>query len=1036
MKSFNLSDWALHHKSLVWYLLIASVVAGAVSYFNLGREEDPSFAIKTMIVVAALPGATAEETTTQVTDRIERKLLELDNLKHTRSVTAPGVATVYIDLTDETRGEQLTATWRKVRNMMSDIRSNFPSEFAGFSFNDDFGDVYGNIYAFTSDGFSPRELRDRVDKIRRRVEKLDQAGKISLIGTQDEVIYLEFSTRRLAALGLDRAAVMQSLSDQNAIVPSGVIQTESERILVRVTGQFDGADALASINLRSDNTYYALSDVADVRTGYVDPPKNIFRYAGKSAIGLIIGMRSGGNVIDLGEELNALMTKIESELPIGIEVHKVADQPTVVDESVGHFVQALVEAVLIVLAVSFISLGMRAGFVVALTIPLVLAMTFVVLDQLGITLQRISLGALIISLGLLVDDAMIAIETMISRMEIGETREKAASYAWTSIAFPMLSGTLVTVAGFIPIGLNTSAAGEYTFSLFVVIAVSLVLSWIVAVIFAPVLGVTLLSANMAKHEHEPGRFRQLYNKALLAAMGYKWVTIAVTVTLFGMSIYGLRFVERQFFPGSDRTELIADVSLRQNASIASTDATISQIEEFLATNKDVSFWSSYVGSGAPRFVLSLDSPTPGPHMGQIIIKTPDLDARDRFHAALSEFGRTEIPRAEVFVKKMENGPPVGKPVQYRISGPDPRTLADRAQDLAALLATDTRLSGITLDWNEPSRVARVDLDQDKLRQLSVSQKDIAQALYTIYDGISVTKLRDDRYLVDIIARGGEADRSSLEALQNLQFGTTSGVAIPLESFASLSWTTEQPIINRRDGVATITVKAVIATKDQPATIVTEFADKIEAFRKTLPASYKLVVGGTVESSAESQAPIEAVVPLMLLIMVTLVMIQMQSFRLSFIVLAAAPLALIGVVFALVPSGAPLGFVAILGVLALLGILIRNSIILVHEIETLVISGLSRWDAVFEGSNNRARPILLTATAASFALIPISRQIFWGPMAYAMMGGIIVGTLITLMFIPALYCVVFKVKRPIPLIEADNEDSMGTAIPNADMEPGN
>lgn len=1010
--AFNLSDWALNHRSFVWYLLIASLLAGAVSYVSLGREEDPTFAIKTMVVVAALPGATAEETAVQVTDRIERKLLELDNLKNTRSVTAPGVATVYVDLTDQTRGEAVTATWRKVRTMMSDISRDFPSEFAGFVFNDDFGDVYGNIYAFTADGFSPRELQDRVDDIRRRIVGLDQAGKVNLIGTQEEVIYLEFSARRLAALGLDRAAVMSSLASQNAIVPSGVINSGEERILVRVTGQFDNVAALSAINLRSGDTFFALSDVADVRAGYVDPPASIFRYGGQPAIGLTVNMRQGGNVIELGEQLNTLMAQVATEIPVGINIYKVADQPAVVKDSVGHFVTALVEAVVIVLAVSFISLGARAGFVVALTIPLVLAMTFIILDVLGITLQRISLGALIISLGLLVDDAMIAIETMISRMEIGETREKAASYAWTSIAFPMLSGTLVTVAGFIPIGLNSSSAGEYTFSLFVVIAISLVLSWVVAVVFAPVLGVTFLSANMHKHDQTPGRVRRMFHAALKAAMGFKWVTIAVTVALFAGAIFGMRFVEQQFFPTSDRTELIVDVTLRQNASIASTDSAIIQLEDFLAQREEVVLWSTYVGGASPRFVLTLDAPTAGPHMGQIIIQTQDRPARDRLQAALTEFGRTDLPGAEVFVKKMALGPPVGKPVQYRLSGSDPLTLVSQARDVAALLATDDRLTDISLDWSEPSRVVQVNLDQDKLRQLGVTQKDIAQALYTIFDGVNVTQLRDDRYLVDIIARGSAEDRNSLEALQNLQLGTTDGVAIPLETFASLTWTTEQPRINRRDGVPTVTIMGAIATEDQPATIVAALEDRIEAFRQQLPSGYQLVIGGTVESSAQSQAPIAAVAPVMLLVMVTLVMIQMQSFRLSLIVLAAAPLGLIGVVLALVPSGAPLGFVAILGVLALMGILIRNSIILVHEIENLVAAGYSRWHAVFEGSDSRARPILLTAAAASLALIPISRQVFWGPMALAMMGGIIVGTLITLLFIPALYCAVFRVKRPL------------------------
>lgn len=1011
MKSFNLSDWALHHRSFIWYLLIVSVVAGFFAYLNLGREEDPAFTIKTMIVSAALPGATAEETARQVTDRIERKLLELDGLKHTRSVTSPGLAVVYVDLRDDTPAQEVTPVWRQVRNMMGDIRNEFPKEFAGFSFNDNFGDVFGNIYAFTSDGFTPRELRDQVDQIRKQVEKLGEVGKVDLVGTRDEVIYLEFSARRLAALGLDRQSVLRSLATQNAIVPSGVINTDRERILVRVPGTLGGAEAIANLNLRAGDVYFALSDVADVRTGYVDPPKSLFRYKGQEAIGLIVGMRSGGNVVLLGEELDTLMSKVSADLPIGIGLHKVADQPTVVEDSVGHFVQALIEAVAIVLLVSFISLGMRAGFVVALTIPLVLAMTFVILFVLDVTLQRISLGALIIALGLLVDDAMIAIETMIARLERGETREKAASYAWTSIAFPMLTGTLITVAGFVPIGLNTSQAGEFTFSLFVVIAVSLSLSWVVAVLFAPVLGVTFLSGKMQKHEGKVGRLRSSFHKVLLGAMNFKWLTIGVTVAIFAFSVYGMRFVEQQFFPTSDRTELIVDITLSQNASFASTNDAVSQVEEYLSTSADAVFWSTYVGKGAPRFVLSLHSPTPGPNFAQIIVQTTNIEARNRLQANLQSFGKNEITRAEVLVKLIELGPPVGKPVQYRISGPDIVELRDYARDLATLMSSDSRLVDIGLDWNEPARVAQVDVDQDKLRRLGLTQQDIAQTLYSLFDGAQVTQLRDERYLVDLISRGSDDDRGTLEALRNLQFGTPAGVAIPLASFASLSWSTEQTLIRRREGITTITVKAGIANDDQPATIVSALESKIEQFGNELPSAYELAVGGTVEVSSESQAPIIAVVPVMALIMLTLVMVQMQSFRLSFIVLAVAPLAIIGVVMALVASGAPLGFVAILGVLALVGILIRNSIILVHEIENLFASGRTRWEAVFEGSDNRARPILLTAAAASLALIPISRQIFWGPMAYAMMGGIIVGTIITLLFIPALYCAVFGVKQP-------------------------
>ncbi|AXI44041.1 efflux RND transporter permease subunit [Sulfitobacter sp. SK011] len=1011
MKSFNLSDWALKHRSFVWFLMIISLVAGALSYVNIGREEDPDFSIKTMIIQAALPGASTTETLRQVTDRIEKKLEDLESLDFTRSVTGPGLAIVYVELLPTTKADQLPRIWQTVRNYMGDIRGEFPQEFAGFQFNDNFGDVFGNIYAFTSDGYSPREMRDYVERVRRAVQALDDAGKVEIFGVREETIYLEFSTERLAALGLNQQAVLNTLSAQNAIIPSGVIDAGDEQVLVRVGGQFEGTESLEDINLRVGERFFRLTDVADIKRGYVDPPSTMFRYNGTEAMGLSVGMRKGANIIDFGAELTAVMTLAQADMPIGITIHQVADQPHVVDEAVGHFIQALIEAVLIVLAVSFISLGVRAGLVVTITIPLVLAITFVILDYYGITLQRISLGALIIALGLLVDDAMIAIETMISQLEKGETLTRAASYAWTSIAAPMLTGTLITVAGFIPIGLNTSAAGEFTFSLFVVIAVSLLISWIVAVLFAPLLGVTLLPAKMKAHDAGPGRLRRGFHRILHSAMRFRWLTIMATVVVFGGAIWGMRFVENQFFPNSDRPELLVDFTLPQNASITATQTQMDRMERHLEGNDHVLFWSSYVGRGAPRFLLSFNVLTPGANTGQIVIQTPSVQDRDALRTQLREIAAQEFPGTDIYVKLLEIGPPVGRPVQYRLSGPDTDVVRDTARDLAALMATDDRLTSIVMDWNEPARVIRVNILQDKARQLGISAADIAGALNAIYDGTQITQLRDATYLVDIVARGAPDDRTSVEALANLQLNATDGAVIPLRAVATFDFGTEQPVIHQRDRMPTITVKAAIATDDQPDTIANDLADKIADFRAALPFGYSVVVGGTVESSADSQGPIAAVVPLMMLIMLSLIMVQMQGFRLTFVVLCVAPLGLIGVVAALVPSGAPLGFVAILGVLALVGILIRNSIILVHEIEELCRAGRSQWDAVFEASDSRARPILLTAAAASLALIPISRQIFWGPMAYAMMGGIIAGTVITLVFVPALYLAVFRVKAP-------------------------
>lgn len=1011
MKRFNLSDWALHHRSFVWFLLIISLIAGTLAYLNLGREEDPNFTIKTMVIGAALPGANIDETVKQVTTRIETKLEELDELDFTRSVTTPGQSVVYVELLPTTPASEVSRIWQRVREMMSDIRADFPSEFSGFAFNDDFGDVYGNIYAFTADGFTPRELRDRVEDIRKQVSALDAAGKTELLGEQEEQIFLEFSAARLAALGLNQQQVINTLAQQNAISPSGVIEAGPERVLVRVGGQFDDASAIAAVNLRVGERFFNLADVATVTRGYQDPPEALFRYEGKPAIGLQIGMRDGENILEFGEALDTLMAQVKADLPVGIEMAKVADQPHVVDEAVGHFVQALAEAVIIVLIVSFVSLGFRAGFVVTLTIPLVLAITFVILDLYGITLQRISLGALIIALGLLVDDAMIAIETMISRLEIGETLEASASYAWTSIAFPMLTGTLVTVAGFIPIGLNNSAAGEFTFSLFVVIAVSLLISWIVAVLFAPLLGVTFLKENMGHHEQKAGWLRRRFHGLLLTAMRFKWVTVLVTFALFGVSVFAMRFVEQQFFPTSDRTEVIVDINERQNASITKTRADMDKLEAALKGNDDVSFWTSYVGQGAPRFVLSMDVPTAGPQMGQIIIQTPDLEARDRVKAQLNDLAAREFAGVDIYVKNLEIGPPVGKPVQYRVSAPSVDEARDAARGLETVLAGEPRLRDIAMDWNEPARVVRLAVDQDQARQLGVTSADIADALSALYSGKTVTQLRDDIFLVDVVARGTELDRESLDSIRDLQLNLADGSTVPLSALVALDYGTEQPLIMQRDGLPTVTVKAAIATKDQPATMVTALTDRVAEYQGTLPSSVKIEIGGTVESSADSQAPIAAVVPVMLLIMAVLVMMQMQSFRLSLIVFAAAPLGLIGVVAVLVPFRVPMGFVAILGILALIGILIRNSVILVHEIQELLHRGRSQWDAVFEASDSRARPILLTAAAASLALIPIARQVFWGPMAYAMMGGIIAGTLITLVFVPALYCVVMRVSPP-------------------------
>ncbi|RKE77539.1 efflux RND transporter permease subunit [Rhizobium sp. AG855] len=1011
-KSFNLSEWALQHKSLVWYFMILSMVAGIMSYINLGREEDPDFSIKTMLIQASWPGASVDEMTSQVTDRIEKKLQELDSLDYTKSINTPGQTTIYVNLLENTKAADVKPTWVKVRNMINDIAPTLPQGVQGPAFIDSFGDVYGNIYAFTADGLTQRQLRDYLESARQQILSVPNVGKVEMIGAQDEVVYLDLSPKQMAALGISQQDIVQTLQNQNAVVASGTLLTSSERINLRVSGQFASDEALRNINLRVNDRFFRLSDVATITRGYSDPEQPLFRVNGKPAIGLAIGMKPGANLLRFGEALTEKMDKVIADLPIGIGVHHVADQAVVVEEAVGGFTKALFEAIAIVLAVSFISLGMRAGFVVAVSIPLVLAITFVFMEYLGISLQRISLGALIIALGLLVDDAMIAIEMMVSKLEQGEPLPKAATAVWTSTAFPMLTGTLVTVASFIPVGLNDSAAGEFTFTLFVVIGISLIVSWIVAVLFAPLLGILILPSAMKKHAETKGFFSRTFSGLLNVCMTWPKLTILATAGLFGLSLFGMGFVQQQFFPASDRPELIVDWTARQNYTLAQTKAEMDGFEaKHLIGNEDVDHWTSYVGQGAKRFVLSFDVQPNSSNFGQMIVVAKSVEARDRLIASLSQAATVEYPGTDVFVKQMELGPPVGRPIQYRVAGPDPQKVRTYAADLTSVLGDNPRLGRIVSDWNEPARVVKVDLLQDKARQLGVSSSDIATALNNVTGGSTITQIRDSIYLIDVVGRAPKAERESIETLRNLQLPGSNGQAVPLAAIANFHYELEQPVVWRRDRMATITLQAAITDGSQPATVDQLLKPSIDAFSAKLPDGYTVETGGSVESSAKSQAPIVAVVPLMLLTMTTILMFQLQSFQRLFMVFIVAPLGLIGVVVALLSSGAPLGFVAILGVLALIGILIRNSVILVVEIDSLRKAGKDAWEAVREAAEHRMRPIMLTAAAASLALIPISREIFWGPMAYAMMGGIVVGTVLTLLFLPALYVVWFGIKRP-------------------------
>ncbi|MGW8464123.1 efflux RND transporter permease subunit [Pseudomonas sp. CLCA07] len=1007
---FNLSEWALKHQSFVWYLMFVALLMGVFSYFNLGREEDPSFTIKTMVIQSKWPGATQEETLKQITDRIEKKLEELDSLDYVKSYTRPGESTVYVYLRDTTSAKDIPEIWYQVRKKINDIRFQFPQGIQGPSFNDEFGDVFGSIYAFTADGLTLRQLRDYVEQARMEIRGVPGLGKIEMVGQQDEVLYLNFSTRKLAALGIDQLQVVQSLQTQNAVTPAGVIEAGPERISVRTSGKFASEKDLAEVNLKLNDRYYRLADIAEIKRGYVDPASPEFRFNGKPAIGLAIAMQTGGNVQAFGKALHERIDQLTADLPVGVGIYNVSDQAVVVEEAVGGFTRALFEAVIIVLVVSFISLGVRAGLVVACSIPLVLAMVFVFMEFSGITMQRISLGALIISLGLMVDDAMITVEMMVMRLEMGETKEQAATFAYTSTAFPMLTGTLVTVAGFVPIGLNASSAGEYTYTLFAVIACAMLVSWVVAVLFAPVIGVHILSTNVKPHTGEPGRIGKAFNGGMLWCMRNRWWAIGITVLCFALAVFSMRFVQNQFFPSSDRPEILVDLNLPQNASIDETRRAVDRLEATLKDDPDIVRWSTYIGQGAIRFYLPLDQQLQNPFYAQLVIVSKGK-TREAMMQKLRERLRNDFVGIGGYVQALEMGPPVGRPIQYRVSGKDIDQVRRHAIDLATELDKNPHIGEIIYDWNEPGKVLRIDIAQDKARQLGLSSEDVANLMNGIVSGQSVTQVDDDIYLINVVGRAVDAERGTPETLQNLQIVTPGGTSIPLLAFATVRYELEQPLVWRRDRLPTITIKAAIRDEVQPTDLVKILKPSIDAFAAKLPPGYKVATGGTVEESGKAQGPIAKVVPLMLFLMATFLMIQLHSVQKMFLVASVAPLGLIGVVIALVPTGTPMGFVAILGILALIGIIIRNTVILVTQIDEYEKNGYAPWDAVVEATEHRRRPILLTAAAASLGMIPIAREVFWGPMAYAMIGGIVIATLLTLLFLPALYVAWYKIREP-------------------------
>ncbi|WP_026608145.1 efflux RND transporter permease subunit [Methylocapsa acidiphila] len=1010
MTGLNLSEWALKHRSFVVFMMIAVTLAGLASYFRLGRSEDPAFTFRTMIVQASWPGATLDDTLKQVTERLERKLQETRGLDFLRSYTSAGVTTIFVNLKGETRPAEVPDIWYQVRKNIADIRHTLPAGVVGPGFNDDFGDTFGLIYGFTADGFTHRELRDYVEDIRSRLLHVPDVSKIEIIGAQDEQIFVEFSTKQLAGLGIDRAALIAALQAQNAVSPAGEIQTGNETLAIRVSGAFRSEADILAVNFLSNGRLIRLRDIAEVRRAYSDPPQPMFRVNGKPAIGLAIAMRNGGDILTLGRNVKRAIDEAVADLPLGVEPILVSDQPVVVSTAIGEFMESLWQAIAIIMAVSFVSLGVRAGAVVALSIPLTMAIIFPIMEGLGIDLQRISLGALIIALGLLVDDAMTTIDVMTSRLAQGDNKEQAATFAYKTLAFPMLTGSFVTAAGFVPIGFARSAAGEYTFSIFAVVTIALIVSWFVAVLFAPLLGVAFLKRpESAEKGH--GAVVRAFRWFLVRAMRWRWLTIAATLACFAASLFALPSVPRQFFPASDRPELVVDLTLPQNASIYASADLAARFDHLLEGDPDVARWSTYVGRGAIRFYLPLDVKLANDFFTQAVVVAKDAKARERLHAKLEKALAGQFPSAVARISPLELGPPVGWPVQYRVGGPDIEQVRSIALRLAELLGADAHVKGVNFDWIEPARKLRIKIDQDQARLLGLSSRALADALNGVMTGTPITQVRDDIYLVDVIARAQDEQRVSLSTLRALQIALPNGRTVPLSQVASFEFDQEYPLVWRRQRVPTLTVQADVASGASPESAVRALAPAVAKLSESLPNGHHIDVGGTVEESAKSQASVFAKIPLMLFLMAFFLMAQLQSFSRLFLVVAVVPMGLIGIVAALLISGKPIGFVAILGILALIGIIARNAVILIEQIESERREGRQVWDAVVEGTLSRFRPIMLTAISTVLGLIPIAPTVFWGPMAFAIMGGLFVATMLTLIVLPALYVAAFRIKEP-------------------------
>ncbi|MDA5022253.1 efflux RND transporter permease subunit [Acinetobacter baumannii] len=1037
---FNLSEWALNNKGIVLYFMLLLGIIGAISYSKLSQSEDPPFTFKVMVVQTYWPGATAKEVSTLVTDRIEKELMTTGQYDKIMAYSRPGESMVTFVAKDSLTSAQIPNVWYNVRKKVNDIRHELPSGVQGPFFNDEFGDTFGNIYVLTGKDFDYALLKEYADRLQLQLQRVKDVGKVELIGLQDQKIWIEISNTKAVQLGIPVSAIQEALQKQNSMASAGFFETGTDRIQIRVSGQLQSVEDIKKMPLLVGDKTIQLGDVADVYRGFSQPAQPRMRFMGDNGIGIAVSMRKGGDIIALGKNLETEFAQLQKTLPLGMKLQKVSDQPVAVQRSIHEFVKVLAEAVIIVLLVSFFSLGFRTGLVVAFSIPLVLAMTFAGMNLFDVGLHKISLGALILALGLLVDDAIIAVEMMAIKMEQGYSRLKAAGFAWKTTAFPMLTGTLITAAGFLPIATAQSSTGEYTRSIFQVVTIALLVSWVAAVLFVPYLGEKLLPdftktghqapwyvrlwARITKkpqpqtvaisqdHHYDPyqSSFYLRFRKMVEFCVTYRKTVIATTVGIFVLSVLMFKMVPQQFFPPSNRAEILVDLKLEEGASLTATEQAVKKVEQFLSKQKGIDNYVAYVGTGSPRFYLPLDQQLPQASFAQFVVLASSLDDRDEIRRSLETQIKQLLPQVRTRVSLLENGPPVGYPLQYRVSGEDLNLVRKEAQQVARVISENPNTTNVHLDWGEPSKIISIQIDQDRARQMGVSSVDLANFLNASITGSAIEQYREKRELIEIRLRGDKAERVEVASLASLAVPTANGTTVPLAQIAKIEYKFEDGLIWHRNRLPTITVRADIHTNLQPATVVGELAESMDKLRAELPSGYLIEVGGTVEESARGQSSVNAGMPLFLAVVMTLLMIQLKSLSRATIVFLTAPLGLIGVVLFLLLFNKPFGFVAMLGTIALSGMIMRNSLILIDQIEQDRQAGHPTWEAIIDATVRRFRPIILTALAAVLAMIPLSRSIFFGPMAVAIMGGLIVATLLTLFFLPALYAAWFKVKK--------------------------